>query len=145
MAGGNPIRGIMRRLRTVVPIAAVLLLILPMGASAQFGRAVQRPHVRLTGTDFEIVRKIVREDFTGKPNGTSLPWNNPDSQNSGTLTLLDTFQSQGRECRRVKYDIRPGPNQPGVHSHTYVLTNCRLADGTWKIDADARPDKPRSR
>lgn len=134
-------REIMRRVRAVVPIAAALLLILPTDASAQFGRTLRAPHVTLTTSDFEIVRKIVHEDFTGKPNGTSLPWKNPDSQNSGMLTLLDTFPSKGRECRRVKYDIRPGPNQPGVYSNTYVLTNCRLADGTWKIDADARPDK----
>lgn len=134
-------RGIVRVLRAVVAIAAVLLPILPMSASAQYGRTFKGPQVKLSNTDFDIVRKIVREDFTGKPNGTSLPWNNPESQNSGTLTLLDTFQSKGRECRKVKYDILPGPNQPGAHSANYVLTNCRLEDGTWKIDADARPDK----
>lgn len=137
-------RGITRVLRRCSPIgalAASVLLLWPMGASAQYGHTFQTM-VKLSSSDLAMVRKIVREDFTGKPNGTTIAWENPESQNSGTVTLLDRFVSQGRDCRKVKYFVKPGPTQPSsVIPATYVLTNCRLADGSWKQDNSARRDK----
>jgi surface antigen len=132
------------RLRSPIPIgavAAVLLLLWPIGASGQYGRTFQTM-VKLTSSDLAIVRKIVREDFTTKPNGTTVPWSNPESQNSGTVSLLDRFPSKGRDCRRVRYVVKPGPTQPSsVIAGDYVLTTCRLADGSWKLDNEARRDQ----
>jgi len=120
---------------------AALLLLSPMDASAQFGRTF-RSMTKLSDTDIALMRKIVREDFTGKPNGTTASWSNPESSNSGTLTLLNSFTSKGRDCRRVKYVVRPGPKQPaGTVPATYELTSCRNADGSWNLDKTARPDK----
>ncbi|HUC68666.1 MAG TPA: RT0821/Lpp0805 family surface protein [Stellaceae bacterium] len=122
-------------------IAAGLLLLWPVDALAQFSRS-SHTTVQLTSSDRVIIRKIVREDFTDKPNGTTIAWSNPESTNSGTVTLLDRFSSKGRDCRRVRYDTKPGPKQPAsVRASSYVLTSCRLADGTWKLDSQARPDK----
>ena len=122
-------------------IAASLLLLWPIDASAQFGRS-SRTTVQLTNSDIAIIRKIVREDLTGKPNGTTIAWSNPDSTNSGTVTLLDRFRAQGRDCRRVRYEVKPGPKQAAsLRPSSYVLTSCQLADGTWKLDSQARPDK----
>ena len=136
-------RGIIRRLRQGIPIGplAAALLLWPMSAHAQYGRPVQTM-VKLTDSDRVIVRKIVREDFTGKPNGTTIAWKNPESQNSGKVTLLDRFTSQGRDCRKVRYLVEPGPMQPPATIRaSYVMTSCRLADGTWKLDESARRDK----
>src|SRR5690348_1021905 len=107
-------RGIIRRLRRRGPIGALLaaaLLLWPMGAVAQYGRPLHTM-VKLTDSDLVIVRKIVREDFTDKPSGTTIAWKNPESQNSGKVTLLDRFTSQGRDCRKVRYLVEPGPTQP---------------------------------
>jgi 17 kDa outer membrane surface antigen len=120
-----------------------LLLVWQTSASAQYGRTF-RSSIKLTSSDLVIIRKIVREDFTAKPNGTTLPWSNPESQNSGTVTLLNRFNSEGRDCRRVRYLVNPGPQQPpSVISATYVLTSCRLADGSWRLDNSAQPDASR--
>jgi hypothetical protein len=130
-----------RRNMRLEAVAAVLLLLWPINASAQYGRTF-RTMVKLTDSDIAIVRKIVREDFTGKPNGTTIPWKNPESHNYGTVTLLDRFQSQGRDCRRVRYLVKPGAKQPAeVIPASYVLTTCQLADGTWKLDNSAPRDK----
>jgi hypothetical protein len=136
--------------RRLLPLAArfsaiplALLLLWPADASAQYGRTF-RTTIKLTSSDLLIIRKIVREDFSTKPNGTTLPWSNPESQNSGTVTLLNRFSSEGRDCRRVRYLVNPGPQQPpAVISATYVLTSCRLADGSWKLDNAAQPDASR--
>ena len=120
--------------------AAAMLLLAPIGAGAQYGNFQTSPN--LTHKDVKILRKLVREDLTGKPNGTTLPWRNPASQNSGTVTLLDRFPSQGRDCRRVQYVINPGPTQPAsVQRATYVLTSCHLSNGSWRLDNQAQPDK----
>jgi surface antigen len=136
--------GIFRSLARAVPfgaIAAGLLLLWPMDGLAQFGRS-SRTTVKLSNSDLVIIRKIVREDLTGKPNGTTIAWSNPDSTNSGTVTLLDRFRSEGRDCRRVRYKVKPGRKQPAsVVPSDYMLTSCQLADGSWKLDSQARPDK----
>lgn len=133
--------GIIRRRRVPIgPLLAALLLLWPMGAVAQYGRPLHTM-VKLTDSDLVIVRKIVREDFTDKPSGTTIAWENPESQNSGKVTLLDRFTSQGRDCRKVRYLVEPGPKQPPATTRaTYVLTSCRLADGSWKLDDSARRD-----
>jgi surface antigen len=122
-------------------IAAASLLLWPIDALAQFGRSYQSM-VKLTSSDIAIVQKIVRQDLTGKPNGTTIAWSNSESTNSGTVTLLDRFRSEGRDCRRVRYMVKPGPKQPSsVIPANYVLTSCQLADGSWKLDSQARRDK----
>ena len=130
-----------RRVVGLALVAALVSLLAPVEGFAQYGK-VPRSMVKLSSSDLEIIRKLVRQDLTGKPKGTTLPWSNPQSQNSGSVTLLDSFPSQGRECRRVRYEVKPGPTQaPTVIPATYVLTNCRLADGTWKMDSQAKPDR----
>jgi len=124
-------------------ISVTLLLLWPTDSFGQYGRTF-RTTIKLTNSDLLIIRKIVREEFTTKPNGTTVPWSNPESQNSGTVTLLDRFNSEGRDCRRVRYLVNPGPQQPpSVISATYVLTSCRLADGSWRLDNSAQPDAAR--
>ncbi len=127
--------------RMLTILAAALLLMTAPGW-AQLGKSF-RTAPKLTSTDIAMVRKLVREDLTGKPKGTTLSWSNPDSTNSGTVTLLNTFTSQGRDCRRVRYTVKPGVKQPAdVKPATYGLTSCRLADGSWKVDNNAKPDQP---
>jgi surface antigen len=122
-------------------MAGVCLLLAPASAVAQYGNFQTAPN--LTREDIEIVRKVVRKDLAGKPKGTTLPWRNAASQNSGSVTLLSEFPSQGRDCRRVRYAIKPGAGQPAsVAPATYVMTTCRMLDGSWKTDNQAKPDKP---
>src|SRR6185312_17049496 len=92
----------------IVLAIAMLLLILPQNGFAQLGRPQFRSMPKLTQTDLGIIRKLVREDLATKPTGTTLSWSNPESSNSGAVTLVDRFPSSGRDCFRVKYDIVPG-------------------------------------
>jgi surface antigen len=123
---------------TLFLIVTAAFLLIPVVGLAQFGQ-VFRSTPTLTDSDIAMVRPLVREGLTGKPVGTVLAWNNPESQNSGTVKLLKTFKSQGRECRRVQYVVKPG-RQAAAEAQSYVLTNCRSSDGTWQLDQQARPD-----
>lgn len=122
-------------------LCAAALMLAPIQASAQLGKQQFSAMPKLTRGDTAIIRKLVREELTTKPAGTTLTWSNPESDNSGTVTLIAGFASQGRECWRVRYAIKPGANQPAaVKPNTYLLNNCRLPDGSWRIDSQARPD-----
>jgi surface antigen len=124
-------------------LGAIALTVLFAGpASAQLSAQHFRGQPKLTKSDLAIVRHLVRVELAGKPYGTQLSWDNPESTNSGTVRLLDRFASRGRNCSRVEYVIKPGPKQPSATTtNTYVLNNCQLQSGAWQIDSQAKPDK----
>ena len=61
--------------------------------------------------------------------GQSLPWSNPRTGNSGTITPSNYYQSaNGQYCREYSQSISVG----GQISQGYG-TACRQQDGTWQI------------
>jgi surface antigen len=127
---------------SAVLCAVALWVLSPGEISAQLGRKNFEAMPKLTQGDLTMIRKLVREQLTTKPKGTTLSWNNPDSTNSGTVTLINNFASQGRKCYRVQYAIVPGVKKAAdVKPQNYTLNNCQMADGSWKIDSQAQPDK----
>jgi surface antigen len=134
-------RGFHRYLPPLIAALPLLAAAPPSGLAQIYGQSFN-DSATLTQSDITIVRKLVREGLTGKPNGTTLPWNNPQTSNSGTVTLLQTFPSSGgKQCRRVKYHVVDGgKNSLGIRPADYVLTNCLLPDGTWRLVAGAQPD-----
>jgi hypothetical protein len=125
---------------SAVLCAVALWLLAPQETPAQLSRKNFEAMPKLTQSDLSMVRKLVRDELTKKPTGTTLPWKNPDSSNSGTVTLVDDFMSRDRHCWRVQYAITPGEQQPGaVKPATYTLNNCQMPDGSWRIDSQARP------
>lgn len=60
--------------------------------------------------------------------GQTLPWRNPQTGNSGTVTPSRYYQSGGQYCREYTQTIKVG----GKVSEG-VGTACRNEDGTWQI------------
>jgi surface antigen len=138
-----PMRRFHRYLSPLIAALALLVAAPPSGLAQIYGPSV-RDSATLTQSDIAIVQPLVRQGLTGKPNGTTLPWNNPQTSNSGTVTLLQAFPSSGKQCRRVKYHVvNGGKNSSGIRPADYVLTSCQLADGTWHLDSSAQPDTSR--
>ncbi|ABI61536.1 RT0821/Lpp0805 family surface protein [Granulibacter bethesdensis] len=62
-------------------------------------------------------------------NGSTQPWSNPKTGNSGTLTLVEQYQKDGMSCRKIRYDVMlKRRNAPNV----YTLDWCKTAQGVWK-------------
>ena len=82
----------------------------------------------LSDSDRAWAKKTGRVDMTGRPVGTVLTWQNPDSGNAGTVELVENLVWQGRDCRRLihQFDI---VNQP---SQRVEFVTCLMADGEWK-------------
>jgi surface antigen len=124
-------------------IAAVLLLATPAAAFAQYGTTFRNTPM-LSKSDVATIRTLVSEKLATQPIGTTMAWSNPETENSGTVTLLDRFTSEGRNCRRIRYQMNPGPKQPSnVKTTAYAMTSCQLPDGTWKFDNQATADAAR--
>jgi surface antigen len=61
--------------------------------------------------------------------GQTIPWRNPDSGNSGTITPSNVYtSSDGQYCREYQQTITVG----GQTKRGYG-TACRQRDGSWKI------------
>jgi surface antigen len=61
--------------------------------------------------------------------GRSEVWSNPQTNSSGTSTMLRVFHSGGMACHLVRHHIVVAGLQPG---HDYRLTWCRNQSGEWK-------------
>lgn len=65
---------------------------------------------------------------TAQP-GQTLPWNNPQSGNSGTVTPKAPYQnSNGQYCREYTQSIKVGGKTQSGYG-----TACRQPDGSWQI------------
>jgi hypothetical protein len=86
----------------------------------------------LTATDRQL---IAATDF--KPYhdpaaevGAVAKWENPESGNSGTSTLIEKFESHGMPCKRVRDAISvKGFADPT----TLEFKRCKFPNGEWEI------------
>ena len=63
------------------------------------------------------------------PSGTMVPWRNPDTGHSGTVTPVKTYATPpGQYCREFQQTVTIG----GQTQQAYG-TACRQPDGTWQI------------
>jgi len=62
--------------------------------------------------------------------GRSETWSNPQTNSSGTSTIVRVFHSNGMACHLVRHHIVVSGRPPG---HDYRLTWCRNPNGEWKI------------
>jgi surface antigen len=128
-----------RRVRIARALSVLSLLSLsqvPGAALAQInitGRGA--PGIDLTKEDQEMLMEAgSRLRPEGTPIGKSETWSNPQSGNSGSVTLIERFrkkfQNDDLPCQKVRHDLR---NTKEDKSRTYVIDVCRLPSGEWKI------------
>ena len=62
--------------------------------------------------------------------GRSEPWSNPQTNSSGTSTILRVFHSGGMVCHQVQHRVVVRGQPP---AHDYRLNWCHTPSGEWKI------------
>ena len=83
----------------------------------------------LDSRDRRLAAEAATHAFENVPSGSSVPWRNPDSGNSGSYTPTRTYQTaRGQYCREFQQEIVVG----GRREQGYG-TACRQPDGTWQI------------
>jgi surface antigen len=88
-------------------------------------------NLSLSKHDLALMQSAAREQMDGKPDGTAIAWQNPESGNSGSATLVKTSVVNGQTCRLIRHTILPkGESAPT----SYIVNICRQSDGSWKLN-----------
>jgi len=108
-------------------------------AQSNLGYLRDAPSGKFNAQDFELFWVAVDEVSASKP-GTIKSWENAATGSGGTLKLLNLFTStDGRDCRRLRVE-----NYAKSLKGASTQIVCAHTDGTWLLDADARPaSKPK--
>ena len=104
-------------------------------AQTNLGQLNDAPSAKFTAQDFEMFWAAVDEVSASKTAGNSKSWENTATGNGGSIKLLNVFTStDGRDCRRLRVD-----NYSKSLKGATTQIVWRTRDGTWLLDADARP------
>lgn len=83
----------------------------------------------LDRADMAYYNRTSQQALENAQPGQTLPWSNPESGNSGTVTPQSYYQTaSGQYCREYSQTISVGGRQEQGHG-----TACRQPDGTWQI------------
>lgn len=115
-------------IRAIVLVAA-LFPFLP--AQAQYLGLGLETNIELTRQDLAIIRHTVNADVHGKPVGTTAKWSNPESGNSGKISLVNKFTRNGQQCETLDYRLTT-KRRPVGPEH-YRLSSCLQPDGQWRL------------
>jgi surface antigen len=119
------------------PVKAVFLFVAISAAAAVLPARAQllgfgiRTNMELTKEDMSIIRQTLDKEVHGKPVGTVAKWNNPESRNSGKITLVRKFVRNGQQCESIDYRLTT-QRRPAGPEH-YRLSSCLQPDGQWKL------------
>ena len=78
--------------------------------------------------DWRLLRETGLDALNNQADGITVSWENPQTQNSGTITLVKTYEKEGSTCRQAKLF-----NKGGGQTGTSVFDFCRNADETWQV------------
>jgi surface antigen len=115
------------------PIRAAILfatLVAGLPAQAQYLLGLET-NIELTKQDLANIRQTVHEQVHGKLIGTTEKWSNPESQNSGKITLLRKFTRNHQQCETLDYRLI-GMRKTTAPEH-YSLSSCLQPDGRWRL------------
>ncbi|MBL4796608.1 MAG: hypothetical protein JKY50_04275 [Oleispira sp.] len=81
----------------------------------------------LTDEDFDLVAEAVGELLHSDQIET-MPWENPKSGNEGQVTLVNSYQNEGRDCRTLKLSFK-GKDESEDSVNKEV---CKNSEGKWE-------------
>ena len=120
------------RLSCCLSAALAALVLLPAAAQAQINPFRGGPG--LAPEDNRLLFESIERLNAAEPAkaGRSEAWSNPQTNTSGTSTILRVFRSGGMAGHLVRNHIVVAGQPRG---HDYRLTWCRTPSGEWKIKA----------
>jgi surface antigen len=120
----------MLRFRQAVPLGVVMI---SLGlCAATHAQSMMDPlgELALSNEDFAMVDHAIGGLYDAGKIGVTQTWSNPKSGNSGSVTILNTFEYQGLPCRTVEHTVKI---RRDADPKQLVLKTCRVEDGAWKL------------
>lgn len=128
---------------STLPLGVAFGLMVALSAGIVAAQSALTPYIYLPGlTQDDIDRLHAAADklYEGQSVGTVERWRSPESQDSGELKLIRSFDANGIPCRTIDYTILiEGTAAP----YDYVINWCRVPGGTWRIVQDVQPRRGR--
>lgn len=115
--------------RLVVIAASLTAVLVSSSALPQGYRWLDTsPVAHFSDKDWSMLRSTARPLLDDGADGSQASWENTDSGSYGSIKVLNTFQKDGRRCRRTYFSN----SAAGFHG-TGIFNLCKVADGSWKI------------
>ncbi|MDH3451140.1 MAG: RT0821/Lpp0805 family surface protein [Gammaproteobacteria bacterium] len=88
----------------------------------------EAPAKHFTDQDIQLLTDAVNDALENSADGNITAWRNPETDASGKLKPLETYQSEGITCRRLQI-----ANKAGGLKNNVAFNFCRQTDNTWKL------------
>jgi len=122
-------------LRLLVVAVAVALAAQPAAAQSPAPLFGKGPAERFTKEDNRLFLEAWRKTLDEAPENQPVTWQNPATRHSGELTVLRSFEWQGRPCKEVR--VR---HQADGRKSDNTSSLCRV-DGKWRLVAPSQLKK----
>ncbi len=121
----------MTRFALLLVALSLAAVALPTISEAQIN-PFQSSRTGLRGDDLTLMSAAASQLYQQDTvtNGAEDHWSNPKTGNSGTVTVLQSFEKAGMACRKVRYVIRL---RHVTGQRIYTVNWCKTASGEWKI------------
>jgi len=107
----------------------VLFLVATLG-----GLAIAQTSSPYADDDIWILEDSTQDSLENAKMNETTVWENPDTGTTGSVTPIATFQNEdGQYCREYQQTVTIGGREQRAYG-----TACRLPDGTWQIERDAK-------
>ena len=117
-----------KRITTMAVAMAFSLVAVPAFAAGQFSWLKNSPVSHFTDEDWDLLRSTARDLLDNGEDGDKAEWANSESGAEGSVEVLNSYEEDGRTCRRAKFY-----NSARGLAGTGVYRLCRVEDGSWKI------------
>jgi len=85
------------------------------------------PAERFEEDDLQLFITNARKAVNEMPDNQTVSWENPDTKAHGEITVLKTFEKDGRTCKRVRVF-----NEAGGRKATSVVDACKVGS-RWRL------------
>ncbi len=114
-------------------ILALVLLLASTAAGAQFVALLKNSPAELfDDMDLRLFLDTARRALDEGAESQPMAWNNPDTGHRGDMTVLKSFQSDGRACRLLR--VR---NEAQGRKSDMQHNLCKV-DGRWRLVGDLK-------
>jgi surface antigen len=126
----------MKKTSTLFGIS-LLALTMPFVMAQNINFLSRGPVAYMDDADKAILRQAINDALNDHADGETVEWTNPDTDNGGTITLVDTHEDYGTTCRSVRSTTRAAGRSGGGN---YRL--CKAEDDTWQFAPNRRQTDP---
>ena len=121
----------------VLVLAALLALSAGPAAAQNWVNLLKNtPAERFNDDDLRMFLDNARKTLAEAPDNQAMAWQNPQTGHGGDVTVLKTFEHNGRQCKEVR--VR---NQADGRKSTNTHNLCNV-DGKWRMVSRSQLKKP---